>query len=43
MSGIVYLMHKGLEFVPFQRFSRYGHVMAGVTILICATAIHLGF
>ena len=43
MLGVVYMMHKGLQRVPFRRFSRYGHVMAGVTILLCATAIHLGF
>ena len=43
MTTLVYLMHKGMQFIPFKRFSRYGHVMAGVTILLCATAIHLGF
>ena len=43
MTGVVYLMHRGMGWIPFKRFSRYGHVMAGLTILLCATAIHLGF
>ncbi|MEX0331602.1 MAG: hypothetical protein AB3N64_09295 [Puniceicoccaceae bacterium] len=43
MMGVVYLMQRGMEWIPFRRFSRYGHVMAGLIILLCGTAIHLGF
>jgi ABC-type nickel/cobalt efflux system permease component RcnA len=43
MLGIVYLFKRGLESLPFQHMGRYGHVVAGCTILVCAAAIHLGF
>jgi len=42
MIGTVHLLCKGLEFLPMKYFDRYGHVAAGVAILACGTAIHLG-
>ena len=42
MLGCVYLLSRGLEFAFLKPFSRYGHVAAGLTILACGTAIHLG-
>lgn len=39
----VYLLCRGLEFLPMKYFERYGHVAAGLAILACGTAIHLGF
>ena len=42
MLTAVYLIGRGLEFVVLRPFARYGHVAAGLTILACGTAIHLG-
>ncbi len=42
MMGMVYLLNKGLEFLPLKKFGKYGHVAAGLAILACGTAIHLG-
>jgi ABC-type nickel/cobalt efflux system permease component RcnA len=42
MMATVYLLSRGLEFVFLKPFARYGHVAAGITILACGTAIHLG-
>ena len=42
MMGMVYLLNKGLEFLPLRRYGKYGHVAAGLAILACGTAIHLG-
>jgi len=42
MLGVVYLMTKGLSFLPFKFFERYGHVAAGFAILSCGAAIQFG-
>ena len=42
MLGTVYLLCKGLDFLPMHYFDRYGHIAAGLAILACGTAIHLG-
>lgn len=42
MVASVHLLCRGLDFVPFRHFERYGHVAAGLAILVCGTAIHLG-
>ncbi|MGC9452405.1 MAG: sulfite exporter TauE/SafE family protein [Oceanipulchritudo sp.] len=42
MMGTVYLLSKGLELVFLKPVARYGHIAAGLTILACGTAIHLG-
>lgn len=42
MMAAVYLLGQGLEFVFIKPLRRYGHVAAGLTILACGTAIHLG-
>lgn len=42
MLGSVYLLSRGLELAFLKPVARYGHVAAGLTILACGTAIHLG-
>ncbi len=42
MLAMVYGLVRGIEFLPLQRYSRYGHVAAGLTILVCGLAIQLG-
>lgn len=42
MMSLVYLLNRGLEFLPLKQFGKYGHVAAGLAILACGTAIHLG-
>ncbi len=42
MMVMVHLLCKGLSFLPLKSFSRYGHMAAGLAILACGTAIHLG-
>ncbi len=42
MIATVYFLGRGLDFVFLKPVARYGHVAAGVTILACGTAIHLG-
>lgn len=39
MLTLVYLSLEGMDRLPFPRLARYGHVMAGVTILLCGAAI----
>lgn len=42
MMGTVFLLSKGIQFVALRPLARYGHVLAGLVILGCGTAIHLG-
>ncbi|NDV63473.1 hypothetical protein G0Q06_13490 [Puniceicoccales bacterium CK1056] len=42
MIGTVFLLSKGVQMVALKPLARYGHVMAGLVILGCGTAIHLG-
>jgi ABC-type nickel/cobalt efflux system permease component RcnA len=42
MMVTVYALTKGLNFLPMKYFDRYGHIVAGLAILACGTAIHLG-
>ena len=38
----LHLLTRGLAIAAFKPFNRYGHLAAGLTILACGTAIHLG-
>ena len=42
MVTTVFLISRGLEVAFLKPVARYGHVAAGLTILACGTAIHLG-
>ncbi|WP_052293129.1 sulfite exporter TauE/SafE family protein [Coraliomargarita akajimensis] len=42
MLSMVWALSKGSERVRFKFFGRYGHVLAGLVILGCGSAIHLG-
>lgn len=42
MMITVWAMTKGIQFIQLGSFGRYGHVAAGVVMLTCGTAIHLG-
>lgn len=42
MMAAVFVLIKGLQFDFLKRYARYGHLAAGLTILACGTAIHLG-
>ena len=39
MLGMVYLGLEGMNRLPLPRLARFGHVMAGATILLCGVAI----
>jgi len=39
MLGIVMASYYGLSRVPFRKFERYSHAMAGLAILLCGSAI----
>lgn len=38
----VYFLQRGLDILPVKVFARYGHLAAGITIVACGLAIHLG-
>lgn len=42
MMTAVYALSRGLELLPMQQFSRYGHLAAGFAIFACGMAIHIG-
>jgi len=42
MVAVVLLLSFGLERLPTRGFERYSHALAGLTILLCGVAIHLG-
>ena len=42
MLGMVYLSILGLSFVSAEHLSRYGHALAGFTVLLCGLGIQLG-
>jgi len=42
MMTTVWAMTKGIQFIKPNSIARYGHVAAGVVILTCGAAIHLG-
>jgi ABC-type nickel/cobalt efflux system permease component RcnA len=42
MMASVLLLSKGVQFLALKPLARYGHVLAGLVILGCGTAIHLG-
>jgi len=39
MLGLVFVSLEGIQRVPFLRAQRFGHVVAGVTVLLCGVAI----
>lgn len=39
MLGMVMILSLGVNFVPFGRFERYSHALAGATIVLCGIAI----
>lgn len=39
MVGLVFLSLEGIERIPFPQARRYGHALAGITILLCGVAI----
>lgn len=39
MLGLVYLSLEGMDRIPLPRLARWGHVMAGLTVLLCGVAI----
>jgi len=39
MTVLVFLGLEGIQRVPFLRAQRYGHAIAGLTILLCGVAI----
>jgi len=42
MTGIVLLLSRGVKSLPFGRLERYSHALAGLVIVLCGVAIHLG-
>jgi sulfite exporter TauE/SafE len=42
MLSVVMLLSFGLNRIPARGFERYGHAVAGLAILLCGVAIHLG-
>ena len=42
MLSVVLLLSFGLDRIPTHGFERYGHALAGLAILLCGVAIHLG-
>jgi len=42
MVTVVLLLSFGLEHLPTRRLERYSHALAGLAILLCGVAIHLG-
>jgi sulfite exporter TauE/SafE len=43
MLVVVMLLSFGLDRIPTSGFERFGHALAGLAILLCGVAIHLGF
>ena len=39
MLGLVFAVLAGVKLIPFPRAQRFGHALAGVTILLCGVAI----
>lgn len=39
MTGVVLALHKGLDFIPAEKFNRYTHALAGGTIGFCGLGI----
>jgi sulfite exporter TauE/SafE len=42
MLGVVMVLSFGLERIPTRGLERYAHALAGLAILLCGVAIHLG-
>ncbi len=42
MTGVVLLLSLGMDLLPTQRLSRFGHALAGALVFLCGVAIQLG-
>lgn len=39
MLGAVFVARAGVDFIPVERVQRFGHAIAGATIVLCGAAI----